>query len=198
MKTLQIFTKKYCPNFYELMASTNQINIVCTKMLMCFGSTYLFPEQILTIIDSFLVCDWRGIYERIIIFFGHIEDLILKLAEEDKDLQSKSQGVAHSILSENPEFQDLRLQSIREYMHSSNLGNIEFTGLNKEDLSFENFVDLIDNFNRTYIIDITDQELEETRKEAFKLAIDTCRTPPDDKEINKHQFMKIKSNLASG
>jgi hypothetical protein len=202
IKTLEILTKEYCPQFYDLMVNTKQLEDICNKMLVNFGSQYFEPEQSLSLIDSFLVCEWRGLYERIIILFSHIESLIGRFSEEDGESLSTSKP------NENPNLQFLpktteknkykdtlnsyRMASIWEKSNNTIMEGADFDSLNKDDLAFSVFVELVENFHITYIVNIKDSHLEKTRKLALKALIEAWDTVPEKEKMNEMKFKKMK------
>ena len=73
----------------------------------------------------------------------------------------------------------------------------EFDSLNKDDLAFSVFVELVENYHSTYIFNIKDAHLEETRKAALKALIEASETVPEKEKMNERKFKKMKDDLKS-
>lgn len=202
VKTLELLTQKHSPNFYKLMYDTKQLHKVCENMINSFGWCYFEFYQSLPLIDSYLVCGWKGFYERILIVFQHLEALLIEWAEEDTNstlepTNSKittNSNTRPNVMNEEEPADSYRLASIREYFHFKSEKSIEFDISDREELSFPSLVEIVENFSKSYFVSISDKDLQETRKLALQKVVEEATTPPDD-ELDREKYIKIKSEL---
>lgn len=202
LKTLELLTQKHWPNFYKLMIDTKQLHKVWENMLNSFGCWYFEFFQSLPLIDSYLVCGWKGFFERILIVFQHLEALLIEWAEEDTNntleptnsrITSSSSAKPKAIIEEEP-VDSHRLASIREYFNFKSEKSIEFNLSDREELAFPSLVEIVESFSKSYFVTISDKDLKEVRMLALQKVVEETTTQPDD-ELDREKYMRIKSEL---
>ena len=168
------------------------------------GWHYFEFSQSLPIVDSYLVWGWKGFYERLVIMFLHLETLIDEWLMDDSRssaLNSQTnikQNSYHSHKSSkvfvkpgNENLDSFKIDSIREYFNSSSVNMQDMLVSGKEDLKFETLIEIVEEFNKAYMISITDEDLKRFRKQAIKFVADNSTDLPTIKEFNQTEFSKI-------
>ena len=189
------------------MTDTNQIDLICENLLSSLGWDYFEFNESLPIVDSYLVWGWKGFYERLVIVFLHLETLIEEWIDDDTKSsimvsQSRNKSKSHHahksskifLKPMNDNIDSLKIDSIQEYFNSS-ISMQDMLIKEKEELKFQSLIEIIEEFNKAYIISITDENLTKVRKQAIKHVTESQIESSSSSEFNSVDYIRIKAQI---
>lgn len=136
--------------------------------------------------------------------FKHIEALILECVQDHYSTDEKCNDGSGSLKSKEETSKEINIDqiepdcmvSIREYLQGNVGDKFEMDLSNKEELAFETLIDIVEDFSKTYIINISDKDFNNIRRDAFEIVVDAAHSPdPHSSSNEKKLFTKVKAQM---